>query len=129
MARYKLEIFETYEMTIEPVLRERRDISAKDDPAAVAEANRRYEELAKALDEAKAAVTLAGFILYDGFRVVCEHRRWTTPLPQRGQIRAMANERDELTDEERRALLDLIYWGNRAQSVPTIRAHSDAGDH
>jgi hypothetical protein len=79
MARYKLEIFETLQSTLEPVLRERRDIAAKDDSAAIAGANRRYDELATALVEAKAAVTLAGFVLYDGFRVVHERRRRMTP--------------------------------------------------
>jgi hypothetical protein len=74
MPRYKLEIFETYEGTLEPVLRERSDIFAGDDASAVAEANRRYDELAKAVDEAKARVTLAGVVLYDGFRVVTSAR-------------------------------------------------------
>jgi hypothetical protein len=67
------EILETYDGALEPVLRERRAIFAKDDPAAIAEANRRYEDLAKDVEK------LNGFVLYDGFRVVHERPRQMEP--------------------------------------------------
>jgi hypothetical protein len=75
MTRYMQEIFETYDGALEPVLRERRATFAKDDPAAIAEANRRYDDLAKDLEK------LEGFVLYDGFREVYERPRRMRPSP------------------------------------------------
>jgi hypothetical protein len=72
MTRYIQEIFEAYEGALEPILRERRAIFA---PAAIAEANRRYDDLAKDLEK------LEGFVLYEGFRVVYEHPRRMRPSP------------------------------------------------
>jgi hypothetical protein len=66
MARYQLEIFNPYQ-GMEPVLKQ--EICAADDKAAVIEANRRYDELAE-------DVKLAGFVLYEGTRVVSERPRW-----------------------------------------------------
>jgi hypothetical protein len=52
-------------------------------------------------------------------------REWRRAATGRLPV-AMSTERDELTHEERRALLDLVHWEieNRKQPLSAIRAHS-----
>jgi hypothetical protein len=70
MALYKMEIFEPRKGYTEPVLRERHDIHAPDDQAAIVQARQRYDEVA-----AK-QLKLSRFCLYDSAgRLVHEERR------------------------------------------------------
>jgi endonuclease V-like protein UPF0215 family len=73
MAKYRLEIFEPAAGAVEPVLRHRVTIDANDDGAAAAKAIERYEDEARSMTIAGSV--LAGFVLYDGKRVVLERRR------------------------------------------------------
>jgi hypothetical protein len=75
MARYMLHIFEIFPGHREPILRERRAFAARDEPAAIAEANQRYDNFATDLAQLDPAVVLDGFVLYDGSRVVYERPR------------------------------------------------------
>jgi hypothetical protein len=69
MALYKMEIFEPRKNK-EPVLRERHDIHAPDDQAAIVQARQRYDEVAAT------QLKLSRFCLYDSAgRLVREERR------------------------------------------------------
>lgn len=67
MRSYRLEVFEPHE-GIEPVLRHRREFQAASDAEAIEVAKSRYRIFS-------GDVKLAGFVLYDGERVVYERSR------------------------------------------------------
>ena len=67
MASYAMEIFEAVPNQREPVLRERSIFAAPNDIAAIKEADRRFEDLAK-------KTKLSRLVLSEGNRAVYERR-------------------------------------------------------